>query len=167
MQLTCHYDSPLGGILLASDGEALTGLWFDGQKYFADTLKADRANRVRAGDGPAGTDGLGAGSGSPVFDDARRWLDVYFSGRDPGFTPALHMLTTPFRRAVWEVMLAIPYGSTMTYGEIAAEVAQRRGLARMSAQAVGGAVGQLDLAHHPVPPGCRVRREPDRLRGRR
>ena len=146
MQLTCHYDSPLGGILLASDGEALTGLWFDGQKYFADTLKVDRANRVRAGDGPAGADGSDSGSDSPAFDDARRWLDVYFSGRDPGFTPALHMLTTPFRRAVWEVMLAIPYGSTMTYGEIAAEVARRRGLARMSAQAVGGAVGHNSIS---------------------
>ena len=143
MQLTCHYESPLGGILLASDGEALTGLWFDGQKYFADALK-------EAGEGAANDDGSGASSdsglNSPAFDDARRWLDVYFSGRDPGFTPLLHMLTTPFRRAVWEVMLTIPYGSTMTYGEIAAEVARRRGLARMSAQAVGGAVGHNSIS---------------------
>ena len=128
MEYTAHYDSPLGGITLSSDGEALLGLWFDGQKLFAATLDPDHEEKD-----------------CPVFDQAKRWLDVYFCGRDPGFTPPLRMKSTAFRRAVWEILLAIPFGRTMTYGEIAAELARGNGLARMSAQAVGGAVG-----HNPI-----------------
>lgn len=123
-EYTHHYDSPLGGITLASDGEALTGLWFDGQKYFADTLDAAHEEKQL-----------------PVFDLTDRWLDTYFSGKAPDFTPPLRLKTTDFRRAVWEIMLTIPYGKTMTYGEIAARVAAQKGIASMSAQAVGGAVG--------------------------
>lgn len=129
MEYIYHYDSPLGGITLASDGEALTGLWFDGQKYFADCL--DKEYEI---------------ADLPIFGDAKRWLDIYFSGSEPDFTPALNMKTTPFRKAVWEVMLSIPYGKTMTYGEIAAEIAHRRGLESMSAQAVGGAVGHNSIS---------------------
>ena len=128
MEYTAHYDSPLGGITLSSDGASLLGLWFDGQKLFASTLAPDHEERAL-----------------PVFDAAKRWLDVYFGGRDPGFTPPLRLRATPFRRAVWEILLTIPFGRTMTYGGIAAELARRNGLARMSAQAVGGAVG-----HNPV-----------------
>ena len=128
MEYTAHYESPLGGITLSSDGEALLGLWFDGQKFFAATLAPDHEERAL-----------------PVFDLAKRWLEVYFSGRDPGFTPPLRMNGTAFRRAVWEILLTIPFGRTMTYGEIAAELARREGVARMSAQAVGGAVG-----HNPI-----------------
>ena len=124
MEYTAHYESPLGGITLSSDGEALLGLWFDGQKFFAATLAPDHEERAL-----------------PVFDLAKRWLEVYFSGRDPGFTPPLRMNGTAFRRAVWEILLAIPFGRTMTYGEIAAVLARKNGLSRMSAQAVGGAVG--------------------------
>jgi len=123
-EYTCHYDSPLGGITMAADGAALAGLWFDGQKHFAGTLAQIHEERPL-----------------PVFDAARRWLDVYFSGKDPGFIPPLNMKTTPFRRAVWEILLTIPFGGTMTYGEIARILAAKRGLCRMSAQAVGGAVG--------------------------
>lgn len=128
-----HYGSPLGGITVASDGAAVCGLWFDGQKYFGAAL-ADGS--VRCGDAPCDL---------PVFDEVRRWLDAYFAGSDPGFTPPLALKGTPFRRAVWDVLLAIPYGRTTTYGAVAAEVARRRGLDRMSSQAVGGAVG-----HNPV-----------------
>ena len=124
MEYTHTYASPLGGITLASDGEALSGLWFDGQKLFAEGL--DPAHEERP---------------LPVFYEAERWLDVYFSGRDPGFRPPLVMKTTPFRRAVWELLLTIPYGRTVTYGELAERLAKQWGLARMSAQAVGGAVG--------------------------
>lgn len=124
MDRTCHYDSPLGGITLASDGERLVGLWFDGQKYFPETLGDGSCEEML-----------------PVFEEAVRWLDIYFSGREPDFTPPLAMRTTPFRQAVWEVMLTIPFGETMTYADIGREVARRRGLERMSAQAVGGAVG--------------------------
>ena len=126
---TYHYDSPLGRITLASDGTALTGLWFDDQKYFADTLAPDRMEKTL-----------------PVVREAVRWLDIYFSGRDPGFIPLLSMRTSPFRKAVWEIMLTIPFGKTMTYGEIARIIARDRGLTRMSAQAVGGAVGRNSIA---------------------
>ena len=122
MEYIHHYDSPLGGITMAGSGEALIGLWFDGQKHFAGTLPDGRTE-----------------AGLPVFDMADRWLDLYFSGRDPGFTPPLEMRTTPFRRAVWEILLTIPYGRTMTYGEIADRLAGRTGTGRASAQAVGGA----------------------------
>ncbi len=128
MESLHHYDSPFGGMTAASDGTALTGLWFDGQKYFAAGLDANHEEKQL-----------------PVFEETGRWLDIYFSGREPDFTPQLSMNTTPFRRAVWEILLTIPYGQTMTYGEIAAEIAKQRGLSRMSAQAVGGAVG-----HNPI-----------------
>ena len=124
MDYTRHYDSPLGSITLASDGDALTGLWFDGQKYYADTLCTDHQEKML-----------------PVFEDAARWLDTYFSGKAPDFTPRLSMRTTAFRKAVWEILLKIPYGQTMTYGQIAQQVADQMGLRQMSAQAVGGAVG--------------------------
>ena len=129
MDYTHHYESPLGGITLASDGEALIGLWFDGQKYFADSLEREHKEQPL-----------------PVFDEANRWLDIYFSGRAPDFTPPLSMKTTQFRKAVWEIMLTIPYGKTMTYGEIADRIAKEKGLVRMSAQAVGGAVGHNSIS---------------------
>ena len=119
-----HYESPLGGITLASDGESLTGLWFDGQRYFADVPEARYMEKRPA-----------------VFEQADHWLDVYFSGHEPDFTPPLRMRTTVFRKAVWEILLTIPYGQTMTYGEISDRIAKQRGIPRMSAQAVGGAVG--------------------------
>ena len=120
MEYIHHYDSPLGGITIASDGKAITGLWFDGQKYFADTLDKDFEEKEL-----------------PVFEQTDQWLNIYFSGNAPGFTPPLKMKTTPFRKVVWEIMLTIPFGQTMTYGMIA----KQKGLSRMSAQAVGGAVG--------------------------
>lgn len=124
MEYLHHYASPLGGITLAGEGGALTGLWFDGQKYFGEGLSEDCEGKKLS-----------------VFEQADRWLDIYFSGKAPDFTPPLLMKTTPFRKVVWEIMLTIPYGRTMTYGEIASEAARRTGRGRMSAQAVGGAVG--------------------------
>lgn len=124
MEYIHHYASPFGGITLASDGEALTGVWFDGQKYFGSTLSDEYEQREL-----------------PVFEQADRWFEIYFSGREPDFLPPLTMKTTPFRKAVWELLLTIPYGQTMTYGELAKLVAEQMGRIRMSAQAVGGAVG--------------------------
>lgn len=124
MEYIHHYDSPLGGITIASNGEALTGLWFDGQKYFADTLDPEHEEKSL-----------------PIFQETKKWLDLYFGGKVPDFTPPFFMNTTGFRKAVWEVILTIPYGQTMTYGEIADKIARQRNLSRMSAQAVGGAVG--------------------------
>lgn len=124
MKYTNHYESPLGGITLASDGEALTGLWFDGQKYFGGTLEEGCEQKEL-----------------PVFEQTHQWLDIYFCGKDPGFIPPLVIKTTPFRKAVWEILLQIPFGKTMTYGEIAGKIAKQKGLKKMSAQAVGSAVG--------------------------
>lgn len=124
MDYIFHYTSPLGGITLASDGEALTGLWFDGQKYFAQTL--DKENTE---------------SELLVFEQTIKWLDIYFSGKAPDFTPPLNLKTTEFCKSVCKIMLTIPYGQTMTYGEIAGIIAKQKNLTRMSAQAVGGAVG--------------------------
>lgn len=128
MDFIQYYTSPLGGITLASDGEALTGLWFDGQTHFAATLSAEHAEQ-----------------NLPIFSEAAKWLDVYFSGRKPDFIPLLHVKTSAFRAAVWEILLSIPYGETLTYGEIASRAAERSGKQRMSSQAVGGAVG-----HNPI-----------------
>lgn len=125
---TCEYASPLGMITLAGDGEALTGLWFNGQKYFGSTL----TGRVEAG-------------GSSAFTQAKHWLDLYFSGVRPNFTPPLRYDLTPFRKAVCDIMLTIPYGETMTYGQLARRLAERTAKAHMSPQAVGGAVG-----HNPI-----------------
>ena len=125
---TFEYRSPLGPITLACDGEAIIGLWFNGQKHFGNILPQE--TEVAA---------------HPLFADAARWLDIYFSGRAPDFLPPLHYGSTPFRKRICDIMLSIPYGQTMTYGEIAAEAARQQGLARMSAQAVGGAVG-----HNPI-----------------
>lgn len=123
MDFTRGYDSPLGPLTLVSNGTALTELRLDGSKNITETKK-----------------------NLPIFRETVRWLDIYFSGKEPDFTPPLNMRTGPFRREVWEIMLTIPYGKTMTYGEIAKEIARRHGLEKMSAQAVGGAVG-----HNAIP----------------
>ena len=124
-----HYDSPLGGITLASDGDKLTGLWFDGQKYYGFGMKADYEEKDL-----------------PVFDQTKRWLDIYFQGRVPDFMPALELRGTDFRKRVWQILLTIPYGETMTYGQIAEILARGMGLKSMSAQAVGGAVSHNSLS---------------------
>ena len=129
MVFTCHYDSPLGGILLAADEVGLIGLWFEGQKYFASTLPAAHTAQV-----------------TPPLAQARRWLDVYFSGQQPDFTPPLHPAGSPFRQAVWALLLQIPYGQTTTYGALARQLAAQTGAARVSAQAVGGAVGHNEIS---------------------
>lgn len=124
--MTTKYGSPLGMITLGSDGESLIGLWFDGQKY-------DRAS----------FNGQSAVEGNlPVFEETKNWLDVYFSGESPGFTPPIKVAGSDFRKAVSDIIRSIPFGETITYGEIAEEVARRTGNDRVSAQAVGGAVGR-------------------------
>ena len=115
-----HYDSPLGGVLLAADNAGLTGLWFNGAKYFAANLPEAREEKR-----------------TPILDEAARWLDLYFAGRQPAFTPPLHLVGSAFRQRVWKRLLEIPYGQMATYGALLGK--------EMSAQAVGGAVG-----HDPV-----------------
>lgn len=129
MTFTQHYNSPLGGILLAADEIGLTGLWFDGEKYFADHLPAEHVERE-----------------TPILAETKRWLDIYFTGKEPNFLPPLHLTGSAFRQSVWEILLQIPYGKTTTYGEIASKLAEKMGLSRMSAQAVGGAVGHNKIS---------------------
>ena len=123
-----EYTSPLGSITLASSGESLTGLWFNGQKHFPHKLISESIE-----------------SELPIFKQTVKRLDIYFSGNIPDFTPSIYLNTTPFRKAVYDILLTIPYGQTMTYGEIARILAEQKGVERMSAQAVGGAVG-----HNPI-----------------
>lgn len=124
MIYTMRYTSPLGDILLAADEIGLTGLWFYGAKYFADGLPKDSIN-VK----------------TPILEQAEKWLDIYFGGSEPNFTPPLHPIGSDFRREVWDILLTIPYGETATYGDIARRLAEKNGAAKISAQAVGGAVG--------------------------
>ena len=128
MQYISHYRSPLGYLLLAADDTGLIGLWFEGQKYFALHLDKEREERAL-----------------PLFERVKEWLNLYFSGKKPDFSVPLHLIGTEFQKEVWEFLLAIPYGQTTTYGEIAGKLAAKKGLPHMSAQAVGGAVG-----HNPI-----------------
>ena len=124
MTNTATYKSPLGTILLAANEIGLTGLWFEGQKYFARTLPKEHISRETS-----------------VLAEAKRWLDIYFAGKEPDFTPPLQPAGSAFRQAVWQILLQIPYGQTITYGEIARQLADVKRTPGMSAQAVGGAVG--------------------------
>ncbi|GAB2021855.1 methylated-DNA--[protein]-cysteine S-methyltransferase [Pseudolactococcus yaeyamensis] len=124
------YDSPVGLLTLASDGESLIGLWLENQKYFADNFPEEwEANDCL-----------------PVFEVTTKWLDRYFSGKQPSLVAIpLAPIGSAFRQAVWRLLQEIPYGQVMTYGEIAEKIAGEQGRATMSSQAVGGAVG-----HNPI-----------------
>lgn len=128
MDHIAHFDSPLGGITAASDGDALIGLWFDGQKHFGAALAIEYDEKML-----------------PVFDRTKQWLALYFSGRKPDFMPPILLRGTPFQKEVWSLLLTVPYGYTSTYGEIAAELADRRHIPKMSSRAVGSAIG-----HNPI-----------------
>lgn len=119
MQYTSKYQSPVGEILLAADDVGLTGLWFDGEKYYG--LNLDKEHEEKE---------------IPVLSSVKHWLNLYFSGKNPEFMPSIHMIGTPFQIEVWEILNTIPYGQTITYGEIARRIAEKRGWKRMSAQAV-------------------------------
>ena len=129
MIFTNNYKSPLGNILLAGDEQGLTELWFtEGSRYIGLGLKKE-AHRCE----------------TDYFDQTKEWLDIYFSGCNPGFFPQIHLVGSDFRNRVGEIMCEIPYGETVTYGWIADKLAKKRGIEKMSAQAVGGAVG-----HNPI-----------------
>ena len=154
MQAISYYASPLGKILITADDAGVTGLWFLDQQSVKHHLQAERPTTDEFSETNA------------FCDQAKHWLDIYFSGQKPDFMPPLHMVGTPFQLAVWQILRQIPYGQTMTYGEIAqliaakrdasqADIAQRdasqnsaarRSRSRMSAQAVGGAVGRNPIA---------------------
>ena len=128
MDFTCTYASPLGDIELASNGEALIGLWFKGQKYDAATLSPTTQEKPD----------------DSVLVQARAWLDAYFEGRNPGEIPPCAPRGSEFRQLVWAKLAEIPYGELVTYGDIAKAIEADTGKKR-SARAVGGAVG-----HNPV-----------------
>ena len=124
------YPSPLGNLTLASDGENLVGLWIEGQKYYGDTIPETMTENNRL----------------PVFDAAKEWLDRYFAGEKPAISELpLAPIGGDFRQAVWHILCEIPYGEVITYGGIAMQIAEKEGKKKMSAQAVGGAVG-----HNPI-----------------
>ena len=128
-QFTMEYTSPLGPVTVSSDGEQITGLWFIGQKYYADTLE-DSISRPSL----------------PVFSQVTEWLDTYFRGENPEMQLPLSPKGSAFRRAVWDILLQIPHGELLTYGKIASKLQEAAGGKRVSAQAVGGAVGKNKLS---------------------
>ena len=118
------YESPIGTITLESDGEYLTGLWFNNTK---DDIKHN---------------GVMVEKELPVFDETKKWLDIYFNGEEVKFTPKYKINNlTPFRKMVIDLMLKIPYGKVVTYNDIAKEISYIKKIKKMSAQAVGSAVG--------------------------
>lgn len=124
------YASPIGNIMLASDGKNIIGAWIDGQKYFAQSIKSELIE----------TDDL------EIFELTKIWLDRYFAGEQPDISELpLAPQGNDFRQEVWEILKSIPYGEVITYGDIAKQIARRHGKQKMSAQAVGGTVG-----HNPI-----------------
>lgn len=125
-----EYSSPVGNLYICSDGKNITGLWIEGQKYFCSTVKEDMVEN----------------SNLQVFNNVKNWLDRYFAGEQPDiFELPIAPSGSDFRKQVWKILCEIPYGQTVTYGEIAKRIAEQNGKKTMSAQAVGGAVG-----HNPV-----------------
>ena len=122
---THNYQSPLGEIVIASDDTATTGLWLVGQRHFDIEVE-----------------GCITDKDLPIFDEVSRWLDIYFTGNNPGEIPAVRMNGTPFQLEVWQILQAVPYGKLITYREIAELIAKKRGITKMSARAVGNAVGR-------------------------
>lgn len=128
MNFVQFYDSPLGRIIITSDGQCLTGLVFE-ECRLQHCSPEFRFTEKQL----------------PIFTQTKRWLDIYFDGKAPDFTPITAFNSTEFRKEVWRDLLKIPYGKTVTYGELARQLSEKRGKERMSAQAVGGAV-----SHNPI-----------------
>lgn len=127
MEYVYEYDSPMGRLTLSSDGECLTGLWIENQKYFKSTLDSETEEKQ-----------LG------VFDDVITYLDRYFKGEKPEINFKLKPKGSAFRQKIWQMLLEIPYGETTSYGKIAKALEAETGK-RVSAQAVGGAIGHNSI----------------------
>lgn len=124
------YNSPVGKLTMVSDGKYIVGLWIEGQKHFLSTYKSEMLEN----------------NSLKIFDDAKIWLKKYFNGENPDIKSLkLKPSGSSFREEVWKLLVQIPYGEVTTYGEIAAMIAKKRGIKKLSAQAVGGAVG-----HNPI-----------------
>lgn len=125
-----EYSSPLGKLTICAKNNNLVGLWIEGQKYFADTVNEEMIS----------DDSL------EIFKKTKKWLDEYFKGNQPNITDLnLSPIGNEFRQSAWKILCKIPYGEVTTYGDIAKEIAEQKSIERMSAQAVGGAVG-----HNPI-----------------
>lgn len=127
---TTYYNSPLGKILLASKDNKLIGLWIKGQKYYISNLKEE----------------LCENKNDEILVKTKKWLDRYFSNKKPNINELeLNPIGSDFRKHVWEILCEIPYGKIITYGTIANKIAKQKGIIKMSAQAIGGAV-----SHNPI-----------------
>ena len=126
MDYICHDHILLGKITMASDGEALTGLWYDDQAHFGSTLNPEYEEKEDL----------------PVFDEAKRWMELFFRQKEPDFTPKLNLRGTPFQQKVWNALLRIPFGEKITYGRLAA----RLHMPVIGARAVGNAVARNPVA---------------------
>ena len=129
MQYKMTYKSPVGDLTITTDGQNVTGLWFENQQNY-ESLLNDIVKEQH----------------QPIFDKVTHWLDEYFSGNKPAINFPLKPTGTDFRMTVWKKLQAIPYGETVTYGDIAQQIAEDRGRSKMSAQAVGGAVGSNPIS---------------------
>ncbi len=129
MHYTSLYNSPVGEMLLAADEIGIVGVWFKAAKHFARCLEKTSEPKE-----------------TPIINEAKRWLDIYFQGKKPDFEPPIHMTGTPFQMEVWRILREIPYGETTTYKKIAEKIAMRRGIKTMSAQAVGTAIGKNSIS---------------------
>lgn len=118
-----YYDSPLGKMLLAADEIGLIGVWFENQKYYANGLKEPIEEETA------------------VLKETKEWLNLYFKGKEPKALPKMHLIGTRFQKKVWQLLLKIPYGKTMTYKDIARMISPT-----MSAQAVGSAIGHNKIS---------------------
>lgn len=127
MQTRAFYSSPLGKIILTAQDNALTGLYFDGQKYLPNISAFVKNNQLA------------------IFSQTAQWLDIYFQGKNPHFTPPLLMTASDFRQRVWQMLMEVPFGKTISYKEIAQKIAHQQNRLTMSPQAVGNAVG-----HNPI-----------------
>ena len=130
MIYTTHYKSPIGDLLLASKDNKLIGLWIEGQKYYLSSIKEEMEENEK----------------DKTLLKAKEWLDRYFNNEKPHINELeLNPIGSEFRQAVWKILCDIPYGKVTTYKEIAEEIAKQKGIDKMSAQAVGGAIG-----HNPI-----------------
>ncbi len=111
MQYISRYDSPIGKIFLTANNKGLTGLWFDSEKYYCGNVDKEHI--------AVETD---------VIKQTKRWLDIYFQGKEPDFTPLLNPIGSEFRLKVWDILKKIPYGETITYNDIAKEIAKQKGI---------------------------------------
>jgi methylated-DNA-[protein]-cysteine S-methyltransferase len=121
--------SPIGILTVSSDGQNISGLWIEGQKYFAKTLEKDVLEQDL-----------------PIFENIRKWLNIYFSGKEPGFMPPLMPKGSLFQKLIWNYLCKIPYGQTIAYGELAEQFALENKGKHTSARAVGGAVGNNPIS---------------------